>query len=270
VARIVVIQLDTETRELDGFSLRLLMDEWGKAGHEVVVAFGIGNLPDADLAILHVNLSLVPDSYAEAARRYPKAVNGAALDIRKRTVSRFLVRPGDGWNGPVIVKTDLNCNGMPEWVARFRVLSRQGLHNEPQPPIPGYTIYDRPDEVPATTWSDPALVVERFLPERDDHGFYLRTWIFFGKQECCRRFLSRKTVIKGADYIAFTPAEVPEILRAERERLGIDYGKFDFVIHEGQPVLFDVNKTPGIPPAQKPRLRSAYAGLAPGIATYLD
>jgi hypothetical protein len=30
----------------------------------------------------------------------------------------------------------------------------------------------------------------------------------------------------------------------ERARLGFDYGKFDFVIHEGQAVLLDANRTP--------------------------
>jgi len=33
-------------------------------------------------------------------------------------------------------------------------------------------------------------------------------------------------------------------LVAERERLGLDYGKFDFVVHEGRPVLLDAAPTP--------------------------
>ena len=37
---------------------------------------------------------------------------------------------------------------------------------------------------------------------------------------------------------------VPEALHTLRARLGIDYGKLDYVIHEGQVQLLDVNRTP--------------------------
>src|SRR5213079_1238108 len=36
----------------------------------------------------------------------------------------------------------------------------------------------------------------------------------------------------------------PEIVEA-RKRLNFDYGKFDYVLHEGRPVLLDTNKTTG-------------------------
>jgi hypothetical protein len=36
----------------------------------------------------------------------------------------------------------------------------------------------------------------------------------------------------------------PDVL-AWREELQIDYGKLDFVVHDGQVVLLDVNKTTG-------------------------
>jgi len=42
----------------------------------------------------------------------------AGRDIRKSAFSRNLVRPGDGWDGPVIVKSDLNCAGRPERLLR--------------------------------------------------------------------------------------------------------------------------------------------------------
>ena len=48
------------------------------------------------MAILHVDLSVIPAAYSEASKRYPVVVNGAATDIRKKLVSRYLVRPNDG------------------------------------------------------------------------------------------------------------------------------------------------------------------------------
>jgi len=44
----------------------------------------------------------------------PAVVNGHLVDLSKRAVSRNLVRPGDAWPGPVIVKSDLNHGGVPE------------------------------------------------------------------------------------------------------------------------------------------------------------
>ena len=39
---------------------------------------------------------------------------------------------------------------------------------------------------------------------------------------------------------------MPDEIRAERQRLGFDYGKFDFAIGPEGPVLYDANRTPGV------------------------
>jgi len=49
-----------------------------------------------------------------AVARYAVVVNGATADIRERRVSRQLVRRGDGFSGPVLVKSELSCAGAPE------------------------------------------------------------------------------------------------------------------------------------------------------------
>lgn len=46
-------------------------------------------------------------------------------------------------------------------------------------------------------------------------------------------------------------------------RLGFDYGKFDFVMHEGRAVLLDANKTPG-------RARNLSKIVAAGTANLAD
>ena len=250
------------------YLLAMLAGYWADAGHHVVVARGLDDWPEADAAILHVDLSVIPTAYIEAAKRYPVVVNGAAADIRKRHVSRHLVRPEDGWTGPVVIKTDLNCGGIPEQTKRERARETPGapdltaeaivFTNDP------YPILQSPGEVPVAVWNHPGLVVERFLPERDSRGFWGRTWIFFGDRERCSRYLSAHPVVKGREILAREPAEVPEILRAERERLGFDYGKFDFVLHNGEPILFDANRTPGAPPAL-PELVASNLELARGI-----
>lgn len=270
MARIMIIQHRTEPLGRGNYAIWLLAERWAAAGHTIKLASGWRGLPESDVAIVHVNLSVVGQGYAQAARASPIAINGEAVDIRKRLVSRNLVLPGDGWWGPVIVKTDLNCNGVPEIVAELR--RRRALHlpEDAAPQTIAYTVYPHVGEVPATVWSARDLIVERFLPEREGEDYFLRTWIFFGTAECCRRFRARDPIIKGAGYADVTPVEVPPFLRAERMRLGLDYGKFDFVMHEGEPILLDVNKTMGSPPDSRPELRLAYAELAQGLDALLS
>jgi len=76
--------------------------------------------------------------------------------------------------------------------------------------------------------------------------------------------------VKGSDIIVRESAEVPAALRAERQRLGFDYGKFDFVIHDGEPVLLDANRTPwAARPADRAAMKSSNADLAHGIEMWL-
>jgi len=274
-AHIVVV-----THAFDGFRtgdylLRTLAGYWADAGHQVSVAAGIDNLPPADIAILHVNLSVLPAAYIEACRRYPVVVNGAAVDIRKTRVSRQLVRPGDQWAGRVIVKTDLNHGGTPE----MRLGELAQLHGRPcdlpaEEPVDWeepYPVFRSAGEVPDDVWDNPGLVVERFLPEEDARGFWMRVWDFCGDRERCTRFLGGDPVVKRTGSLERHPCPVPEEIRAERRRLGFDYGKFDFVVHEGEPLLLDANRTPWAPPRPwTAELEASNADLARGIEAFLQ
>ena len=114
-------------------------------------------------------------------------------------------------------------------------------------------------------WDDPSLVVDRFLPEPDAAGFAMRTWVFMGARERCSRHVSRDPMVKARSSISRMPVEVPDALRAERARLGFDYGKFDFVVHDGRPILLDANRTPGATVASGAVLRARVALLADGL-----
>jgi hypothetical protein len=275
VAHIVIITHTYDDFTTRNFFLRHIAKHWVKTGHSVSVVAGLGTWPQADVAIMHVDLALLPQAYVEAAKRYPVVLNGAATDIRKRHVSRNLVRPNDGWTGPVIVKTDLNSRGGPE----RRILRRMrggSTANELPPYAIGssgaheYRIVDSPGTIPEAIWEDPAWVVERFLPERDARGYWARAWVFLGDRERCGRYLAHEPLVKGANITLREEAQVPDALRAERERLGFDFGKFDFVICNDEPVLFDANRTPwGHPAANRAMLKASDANLAHGIERWL-
>jgi hypothetical protein len=105
--------------DLRKYAIANLADIWRKSGLQVVMLFGTKKYVPADLAIVHVNLSVVPEDYLAFARRYPAVLNGHVRDIRKSAISQNLLLPDSLYEGPVIVKTDLNSAGMPERSLRF-------------------------------------------------------------------------------------------------------------------------------------------------------
>ena len=268
MAHIVLITHTYDNFRERSFLLGSLAGHWLDAGHDVSLAEGLGNWPDGDVAVMHVDLSIVPAAYSEAARRYAVVVNGAATDVRKRRVSRHLVTQNDDWTGPVIIKTDLNYSGIPEMHAA-QMFRRDGKPGDlPPGPVVSttrpYPILRSVGEVPGDVWANPGLVVERFLPEQDAQGYWVRAWVFFGDRERCTRYRGTHPIVKTATILGREPAPVPEGLRAERERLGFDYGKFDFVVHDGRATLFDANRTPSAPPSS-PEIDASNAHLAGGL-----
>ena len=107
------------THSTDGFwqtryLVELMIPRWESMGFKVVVVTEDTFVP-ADVALLHVDLSVVPDSYRRLAERYPLVLNGSVLDIRKRRFSQQLLDHQTPYSGKVIVKTDWNVNGWREF-----------------------------------------------------------------------------------------------------------------------------------------------------------
>lgn len=227
---------------------------WHDDGHEVVYLHGTERFVPADLLIVHVDLSVVPEPYLEFAARYPIVLNGRVRDVRKSVTSRQLVRPGDGWDGPVIVKSDLNHGGVPErmigppWAQRLgharSVAARVAGRGVPAT-TRDYRVFDRLDDVPARWLERSDLVVERFLPELEDGLYHVRMYLFLGDRGRCSRIGSTDPVFDATETIASEVVEPhPQVVSWARE-LGLDYGKLDYTLHDGEPVLLDVNKTVG-------------------------
>lgn len=219
----------------------------------------------ADLAILHTDCTVAGDEYVGLANHFEHAIN-FMKDISKRNVSKSLLAKTDDWSGEVIVKSDLNYGGAVE-VRRNEEATRRGL----PAPFPGavvkpaYDIYKSLSEVPDAVWDDQALVVEKFLPERDPDGYALRTWVFMGDKWSCMRHVATEPIVKARGIVKSEPIEpTPEIF-AERKRLGMDFGKFDYVEYEGRTVLLDANRTPGIPNLPRRIRRIEGRNIADGV-----
>jgi hypothetical protein len=232
---------------------------WREDGHEVLYVYGTRRRVPADILLVHVNLSVVPPDYLRFAERYPVPLNARVADIRKSTISRNLVRPGDDWRGPVIVKSDLNYGGVPEhrlggnWAEQrfplWRRLVRRAARIAGRTDAPGgwedYEVFDGIEQVPADRLRSRRVVVERFRPEREGGLFHLRIYQFLGERYSCSRLASPSPVVKAQNSVRVERIEPHPAILAWRETLGMDYGKLDYVIDDGEVVLLDVNKTTG-------------------------
>ena len=220
---------------------RLVLDFWIPEGRRIIVHKDVGELPAADAAFVHVDRTHVPPRFAERAAQFPASINARVNDISKRRVCTTLVHPDDDYAGPVIVKTDFNHRALPE--RRLGLVERDW---DWVLPPDRYPVFDRKEDVPARVWDDRDLVVQRLHVERQGDFYVNRNWYFLGDRDVVTEFHRSDPVSKTDTEVKRLPLryEVPDALRRRRAELGFDYGKFDFVMEDGEPVLLDANSTP--------------------------
>ena len=243
-----------------------IVANWRAMGVRVDVVRGIaGNervLREADVIVPHVDCSRVPDAIWEFLQQHPRVTNGRVRDIRKSVVSAQLVKRGDGWDGPVIVKTAGNCGGLPDYrfarlggpTAWERMRHRVTFHAAREPKLmrwakelTRYYLFDRASDVPAGVWLNDGLVVEKFLPERDAaRNFVMRMWIVMGDAGVGRILRGSDPYVKNVNAALEEFSTPPAEVEAWRRDFGLDYGKIDFVMHEGRAVIIDANTTPTV------------------------
>jgi hypothetical protein len=253
---------------------------WRANGIEVVEQRGLARNPDADLAILHINLTTIPKPYRDFLARYGRNLNGQVSDISKRRISRQLVHFGDCCDGPVIVKTNNNYFGLAEESLASRSFATKRLAAALRRRLPwaftaslgktGYRIFPSHRDVPWAVWCNPDLVVERFLPERSGEFYCVRTWLFFGDRESNSICYSEEPIVKGDNVVRRVPVpDIPQDLRRMRQELGFDFGKFDYAVVDGRTVLYDTNWTPTLGPFSRTEYEPRLRDFAGGIWAYL-
>ncbi len=255
MSRILIVCHSRDTFATSACVLRGVIPFWQAEGHEVQVQLGWDSSPPADIVIPHIALSVLPQAAIAMLSRYPNVVSRRVTDIRKRRVSSNLLDRSRDWPGPVIVKTDANFGGVidrmrqPQPVWPIDLAQRAYRRFFPlSPPHHGrYQIYESIAAVPARTWRDTSLVVERFLPERDGDLFVIRQAIFLGTSSLTRTQWCRAPLDKGRDKmlkreIVYGPL-VPE-LAGFCARFGVEFGKIDYTAPDGKPAILDVATTP--------------------------
>lgn len=268
-----------------GATLARIADEhWSPRGHRILVHRGLGAPPPADIAVQHVDLTYVPKPYLALARHYPKTINAMVADISKRAISTDLLAEDDDYRGAVMVKTNLNHAGMPERLLRQKARGLRGallrLADRVLPcdwfgnlPNDQYLVFDSKEAVPRWVWRSRHLVVQPLHVERRGELYAMHQWYFLGERDCVSTFLSSTPVVKLATVVERLPlhTDVPDEIRRRRAELQFDYGKFDYVISDGRPILLDANRTPdeGTEFPTIPRVRDICAALAGGLEDFL-
>ena len=209
--RILILMHEHQRRGRHYYVIDALREAWEKLGLEVSYVYGIRDHPDADLLIPHIDLTHTPPEYVEYIRSFPAAVNRDVFDISKRRISTHMLRGDEDYCGPVIVKTDNNYGGLPE--CRLSRSPHPFLSAVWQRAIPlaeyvlgqrlawrsvlrRYPVYNSLAEVPAGVFRNRALVVERFLPEREGDRYFTRHYLFLGDRTRSVRVAGSKPFVK--------------------------------------------------------------------------
>ena len=279
---VVLFHKNDRHRDLSCYSVYHMTRVWRNAGHEVTFLFGTRRFVPADLALVHVNLSVVPEEYIRFAKRYPVALNGEVRDIRKRSFSDNILGYDSTWAGPVIVKSNLNYAGYPEqslgrsWLTRRFPLARRvrRLMDRATGRAPrfvestDYELYDSLGKVPPLCFGDPDIVVEKFLPEIRNGLYHTRVYKFLDGRGQCVRLSGHQPVVKVSTSLQAEEIEPHDEILDIKRRLRLDFGKLDYVINDGRVVLLDVNKTMGAGTGDEDDIGGHLSFRAEGLYTY--
>jgi hypothetical protein len=107
-----------------------------------------------------------------------------------------------------------------------------------------------------------------FCPEYENGLYHVRYYLFMGDRSSCDRVSSCQPIVKDATSVSREPVDVHPEIEKMRCALHFDYGKFDYVMHEGRPVLLDINKTVGGVRKVTPEIEAMRKHRAEGIYSY--
>ncbi len=277
--RILVVRRPDDAFDRHPYIIHLLMEQWRQWGLTVeVLNHMYAATGPRTVVIPHLDATRTPPEYEASFARCAVVVNRTVTDISKRRISENLVTSPTDHDGPVIVKTDRNFGGQPEFerlndtgrVAQVALVVARRLPWALTGMIGHYKVFDHPSLVPRAVWRNPRLVVEKFLPERQEGMYCLRQCTFFGTSEINTLVFSADPVVKSGNVVRRQVLpEPPPGIRDIRRALGFDFGKFDYVLQDGRVVLFDANRTPSYNPASPAgSAKPLIIGLAAGIHAF--
>lgn len=249
----------------------LLADQWRAAGIEVIELSGTRRFVEADLLFLNLSRPIVPEEYTRFAAQYPVTFNAGAGDLRKHLYSDGLLQAGAAYKGAVIVKADhggYSSQPAPERASLLRRLTGFNRAAAPREAIvtENYRIYASIQDVPAEKFT-PGHIVQKFLPEESGGRYVLRQYHFLGNEHFLSLQTSGAAIIRTSIPQSLEEWTPPQELLDLRERLGLDYGRIDFVEFQGKPFVISISRSPVLPMSKEPGfVPPAYIRLAETLA----
>ena len=230
--------------------LRRALDDLAPAGMRWRVLDRVDREFSGRVAIVHVDLTEVPDTLLPLPNSYQLCLNGKAKSIHRHLYSRARIDQQSAYAGPVIVKTVLNHRGIPELIHRCRrdlqLLRRWRLDQTPlmREHCPQYVIYPSKELVPETVWGDHRLLVERFLPKslslpviKYRYDFFIDVTLHI--RAVYDSLLGDHTRVREVSVADDIPRAVMEVRRS----LHLDFGSIDYFVVDDEAVAVDANKT---------------------------
>ena len=81
--RVLILQHEQEIScKHETMAIGKLAEFWKRDRIEVITHCGVAGAPDADVALVHVDLSVVPEEYLDLARSYPASINARASQLK--------------------------------------------------------------------------------------------------------------------------------------------------------------------------------------------
>jgi hypothetical protein len=280
MSHIVILSHELQKSDKIVYFLAEIAKVWREKDIKVTELFGMGDFVEADIAVMHVNMTYIPPDYLAMIKKYPVVLNADITDISKRHISDNIISSRRDYDGPVIVKTNLNHHGKAEsrlatkypvfgWFSKW-LKENIRSHDASRFHANNYSIYDSADVIPDYLWQDSQFVIEKFLPEKNSNMYCLRTWVFLGDKETHSICYSNEPIIKSGNVLKREPlSDVPDQLRQIRAMLGFDYGKFDYNMSGGKICLFDANHTPTLGKFSLDIMQDNIRHLAEGIHSFL-
>lgn len=239
-----ILIIGAEGTQLSSYFVYHLSTRWINAGHQVTYTTSTSKLPNADIVFLHIDRTFVPEKYYEITKQYPVVINRHVFDISRRRYSKLILEQGDDYVGQVIVKTNYNYGGFPELRANKSDKKPSWRTAEALHPL-HYVIYESIADVPPDVWLNTHLIVERFVSERVDNGHCIHYCSFLGDKVTCGYIVSDNPIVKFGNAYLHEKESIIDEVKEWRKEYKIDYGRFDYALLEGKPMLIDVNKTQG-------------------------
>ncbi|MGB0498755.1 MAG: hypothetical protein ACPGID_10480 [Rubricella sp.] len=250
---VVLVERQASFLRHSGYKLLRMLAGARRAGIEAEVTDRPERVSGRAPGFLHVDLTLVPAPFLDAAGRLDRCVNGAVASIHRGLYSAARLERDSDWTGPVIVKTVLNHRGLPELNYGFgpgvagrlrRLAARVRSPDYKDDLCPRYRILPALSDVPEEVWSDARLMVERFLPGALGGPIVKHRWDFAMEASLVTRSIYDDPLC-GVDSVREVgdAGPPPDALVALREAMALDFGSIDFFETEDGAIPVDVNKT---------------------------